>query len=261
MTVMDVYRWLDFIAPFDSAESYDNCGIIVGEPTAKVSSVLFTVDITPAVVDEAAKLGAELIVSHHPLMFNPTRQIRFDLLEGATIKALCTRSISLIAAHTNLDKAKDGIGDSLAKELGLINVRVGSDGFVRIGELPRPMPNDEAASWLESVIGNQVRHYAPDTACREITTLAIGAGTYSEGFRVALEGGAQAYLSGEIKHHDALHAVYAGLALYECGHYATERFGVAALYRRFVRQVQQTGVPVEAKLSLIAPYFGATHTP
>lgn len=261
MTVNDVCQWLDRLAPFETAESYDNVGLIVGDKGTQVKNVLFTVDVTPSVVSLAKARGCELIVSHHPLLFLPAKHILFDELEGATIKALCQAEISLISAHTNLDIASGGIGDSLAETLGLQSLRTAPDGIVRVGELETPMMPDELERFLTQRIGNQARCYAPLGQLSRITTLAIGVGAYSEGYEQALAVGAQAYLTGEIKHHDALPATYRGLTLYELGHYATERFGIEALEKTFRQQTQENGWQVGSTLSPIAPYFGATLAP
>lgn len=257
MTVWDVYQWLDSVAPFSLSEEGDNVGLIVGDRRKTVSRVLFTVDVTPAVANYAVQSGAELIVSHHPLMFIPTRRVLYDECEGATIRALCSGGVSLIAAHTNLDVAAGGVGDSLANAIGLRNLRAASDGIVRLGELSAPLPSDELEAKLVSVIGGTVRRLASDGEKRLITTLAIGVGAYSEGYISAVNEGAQAYLTGEMKHHDTLYAVYKGLTVFECGHYATERMGVERLRSRFAEAASANAWHAESLLYPEAPYYGA----
>ena len=140
MTVNDVFNWIDRFAPFETQDDYDNAGLVVGDPNKEIHTVLFALDATPSVVADAVHIGAELIVTHHPLMFAPTKTLRFDHGEGAVLKALAANSISLIAAHTNLDQCDGGIADSLVEALGLVNV-VKNDNcvYIRTGTLPKPM--------------------------------------------------------------------------------------------------------------------------
>ena len=100
MTVNDVFKWIDAFAPFDTQEDFDNCGLLLGDPQQPVRTILFALDATPAAVDEAARIGADLIVTHHPLMFSPVQQLYYHKGEGPIIRTLMQAGISMIAAHT-----------------------------------------------------------------------------------------------------------------------------------------------------------------
>ena len=160
MTVNDVFKWLDAIAPFETQDEYDNAGLLTGSPNAEVSRVLFVLDVTRAAVAEAKAYGAELIVSHHPLMFNAIQQLRYDQGEGAVLKALAASGISLIAAHTNLDKCLGGIADSLADALELQSIAP-SDvcPYLRTGTLQTPTTAKEFLSHVNRRLSAAARLY------------------------------------------------------------------------------------------------------
>lgn len=114
-TVRDVYNYIDEIAPFDTAMDFDNCGMLVGNYSEVINKVLLSLDITPDVVKEAKKLGANLIISHHPVIFNPIKR-----LDSNSVPYLLAKNgISAICAHTNLDMADCGVNTALADLLGI----------------------------------------------------------------------------------------------------------------------------------------------
>ncbi|MBO8168859.1 MAG: Nif3-like dinuclear metal center hexameric protein [Thermoanaerobacteraceae bacterium] len=119
-----VYKVIEEMAPLERAEKWDNVGLQIGEPEAPVQKVLVTLDITEQVVDEAVFEKADLIVSHHPFIFDSVKKIRFDEPKGRMIKKLICNNIMVYVAHTNLDKADEGVNHYLAQCLGLKDTRV-----------------------------------------------------------------------------------------------------------------------------------------
>ena len=105
MNVQNVYDIIHTVAPFDTQIEGDNSGILVGSPVQEITCILFALDVTEPVIDEAVAIGAELIVTHHPLMFSPVHSLTDETYEGRLIRRLVRENISLIAAHTNLDQA------------------------------------------------------------------------------------------------------------------------------------------------------------
>lgn len=133
-TVMDVYRFLDEKAPFSTQMNFDNAGFLVGRGDKEVHTILVALDITETVVEEAAQAGAELIVSHHPIIFIPAKHITDQDPSGRKLLTLLEHNIAAICAHTNLDIAPDGVNDALAQALGLEQIGPFSeDGLGRIG--------------------------------------------------------------------------------------------------------------------------------
>ena len=225
MTVQWLYDWLNAYAPFDTAEEFDNPGLLTGRMEQEVTGVLLALDCTPQTVREAVALNANVIITHHPLMFSPVHTLREDHFEAGILCELIRGSIALIAAHTNLDKAPGGINDALAQRLGLSQI-VG-EGFVRVGELPHPMNAGELAAYCGEKLNTVVRLTgSPET---QIIRLGMCSGAGSGEWKEALQWGAQAFLSGEVKHHVAIEAAFAGIPMLEAGHYATENPGMDRL--------------------------------
>lgn len=225
MTVQNIYDLLNAVAPFETQEPYDNSGLLVGSPGQEVKGVLFALDVTEAVMDEALARGANLIVTHHPLMFDPIRRVTDETYEGRLIRRLIREDLSLIACHTCLDRAEGGINDALAECCALLDVT--GEGFVRVGTLPQPMPAGELKEYLAAALNTDVRLMGDP----EITVSRLGmcSGAGGSEWEEAAALGAEAFLSGEVKHHQALAMADAGIPCFECGHFATEQPGILAL--------------------------------
>ena len=225
MTVQDIYSLINSVSPFDTQMDGDNSGLLVGSPAAEVSGVLFALDCTQAVISEAVEQGANLIVTHHPLMFSPRRDLTDRDYEGRLLRRLVRENIALIAAHTNLDRADGGINDALAEICGLQDVS-GRD-YVRVGCLPEPRLASDLASDLASRLNTTVRLLGPENAV--VTRLGLCSGAGGSEWETALELGCDGFLSGEIKHHFALALADQCVPAFECGHFATELPGILAL--------------------------------
>ncbi|MBQ8684485.1 MAG: Nif3-like dinuclear metal center hexameric protein [Clostridia bacterium] len=213
MRIQDILTFLDTRAPFATAEEWDNPGLLVGSPSQPVNGILVALDATPGAIESALAIGANLIVTHHPVIFAPLRRLDGDSLPYR----LAAAGIGLIAAHTNLDIAAGGVNDTLAACLGLEDVTVAPDGMSRIGRLPTPEESTAFARQVAEALDTPVR------VCgnREIRTVAVCGGGGGE-FASALTGQVDAFVTGEVKHHQWLEANAAGLTLIEAGHYATE---------------------------------------
>ncbi|MEG2858196.1 MAG: Nif3-like dinuclear metal center hexameric protein, partial [Clostridia bacterium] len=112
--VKDVFNTLESLAPTSLALSYDNVGILVGDENASVSKILVALDITREIIDEAVSCGADLIVAHHPVVFDKLAYVTAQDLQGGRVMALIKNGISAICMHTNLDAARGGVNDALA---------------------------------------------------------------------------------------------------------------------------------------------------
>ncbi|HIE51827.1 MAG TPA: Nif3-like dinuclear metal center hexameric protein [Armatimonadetes bacterium] len=124
MLVREVVEWLNRLAPPELAEDWDNVGLLVGDPTAPVSKVLVTLDITEAVLAEAVEHRCELVLAHHPLIFRPLRRVRADDPTGRLVRFAVRHDLHVLVAHTNLDRAPLGTSEALAQRLNLQEVRV-----------------------------------------------------------------------------------------------------------------------------------------
>ena len=225
MTIQNIYDLLNAVAPFDTQEPYDNSGLLVGSPSREVTGVLFALDVTEAVIQEAVSLGANLIVTHHPLMFDAVRRVTDETFEGRLVMRLIREEIGLISSHTCLDKAPGGINDALAECCALLDVQ--GEDFVRVGTLPQPMKAGELKEYLAAALNTDVRLMGDPE--KEVSRLGMCSGAGSSEWEACVRLGAQAFLSGEIKHHLALAMADAGIPCFECGHFATEQPGIFAL--------------------------------
>ena len=218
VTVGDVYRAIDSFAPFQLAEEWDNAGILAGSANDEVRGILCALDLNPKVIGEAKRLGANLIVTHHPILFRGRRNLREDDAEGRTLCELVRSGIALIAAHTNFDNAVPGVNDALAERLGLTNVETLDHGM-RVG-MPKERTLGAFCDQASEALGAPVRCYGEaDQAISRVAVLGGAGGDFAE---LARQAGADVYLTGEIAHHKAWDAYLSGVCVLEAGHAATE---------------------------------------
>ena len=217
-TVSDVERLVGGIAPYELAEEWDNVGLLVGHADAQVTRALVALDLSMDVIAEARTLGAQLIVTHHPIMFSARKRLTDADREGRLMLALAEAGIAHVAAHTNLDSAPGGVNDTLMAAMGAANVR--GEGFVRAGDLPEGTTLGALAQRARTRLKAEVRLYgAPDTAVH-VLGCCSGAGGGEVALARAL--GADCFITGEIRHHEALDAVDDGVCVLEAGHFETE---------------------------------------
>ncbi|MBQ3133298.1 MAG: Nif3-like dinuclear metal center hexameric protein [Clostridia bacterium] len=217
MKIGEILAAIDAFAPFATAQEWDNSGLLIGSPETAVTRALVCLDITDDAIAEAKRIGAELIVSHHPVIFHPLSSLTSELPAYRLVES----GLSAIAAHTNLDVCDGGVGTCLAKTLGLTNIRESDEPFIKIGDLPSAMTANAFAAHCAKALGTAVRLHK---GVEPITTVAVGGGSCGEFARAAETAGAEAFVSGEIRHHE-----YLGerLTLIEGGHYATEQPAIA----------------------------------
>lgn len=225
LTVQQVYDFINERAPFETQLPYDNSGLLVGRPDAEVTGIHVALDVTERVIDEAVEHGANLIVTHHPLMFSPVKRLVETAYEPRLLCRLIREGVHLISAHTNLDQAPGGMNDVLAATIGLTNVT--GEGFVRVGDLPQPMTARDLAAHISRCLGDAVRVMGNGEAL--ITRVGLCSGSGADEWPGAAAVGAQAFLTGEAKHHIALEAADSGMVILEAGHHATEAPGIFAL--------------------------------
>ena len=166
-TVADINNWINSIAPYDTMEEWDNSGFLVGDMQAPVRRCVLSLDATLAVVDFTVGMGAELILTHHPLIFHGLKQV----YTGTPVSELVQNGIALISAHTCFDKAPGGIGDRLAALLGLTNLTHSADGFLTVGRLSQAMSVDDFAAMAGEVLESDGLRYTDTEAL--IETVAV----------------------------------------------------------------------------------------
>lgn len=214
VTVEDVLAIMQNFAPPELAEDWDNVGLLV-DAERPVTGILTTLDITPAVIAEASARGCELIVSHHPVIFDPLKTLSARDLPGLLIKS----GISAICMHTNLDAASGGVNDTLADILGIRDTAPFAGGCGRIGTVA-PTTAPKVAALCADRLGAHVK-YAD--AGKPILRMAEVSGAGGSFWADALGLGADCLVTGEANHHAACDALRCGLSLVVAGHWSTER--------------------------------------
>ena len=218
VTVRKIEELIGEIAPYETAESYDNAGLLLGSREQEITKVLIALDATMDVAEEAVRLGAQLIITHHPLMFHARKNLVEEDMEAKILCFLIRHHIALLSAHTNLDQTFYSGSAACARLLGMKNVR--QEDFLFIGELPEEMTAERLRERISAILPAQARLYGGESI--PVRTLAICGGSYDEGWKQAKALGAQAFLTGEVRHHNALEAAMNGFALLDGGHYGTE---------------------------------------
>lgn len=221
MILRELMTFMQTIAPAELAEEWDNVGLLVGDADKDIDTVVVTLDAELSVIAYAKEQGAQVIVAHHPLIFSPVRAVKAP---GA-LYALASSGMACFAAHTNLDAAQGGVNDVLAGVIGLENVREAFGGIGRVGELPVPMMPMDFVQKVKESLSASVQFKAGTVP---ICTVALVGGA---GGDFAAECEADAYLTGEIKHHEWLD-IPTALTVAAAGHYATEVVVVKALAGR-----------------------------
>lgn len=229
LTVNEVFGWVNEIAPFETAEKWDNVGLLCGSGEREVSAILCALDLNRAVLAEAEALGANLIVTHHPILFSGRKNLCEDEAEGRLLCDMVRANINLIAAHTNYDAAAGGVNDCLAQALGLTEIeRVEGDeeGFMRLGNVKKQTLKDFAA-FVTRALGDVVRVYGDRD--KIVSRVALVGGAGGEFAEMARAAGADVYVTGEMRYHDSIDLAEKGLATLHCGHDATERIAIKPL--------------------------------
>ncbi len=241
MKLSAVLEYLETIAPLATAEDWDNVGLLWGDRESDVNKIVTCLTLTPDVAEEAIDAGAQLVVTHHPILFKAVQRLTADTTEGAMLWRLARAGIVIYSPHTAWDNAPDGINQLLARSLGLADIQplrpftLGEDassstGAGRWGHLPAPLTLDALAQRTAQTLDTTGVEFvgAPETT---IAVLGIACGSAAEFWKDARRCGCDALLTGETRFHGALEVRVAGFPLLLAGHYATERLGMEHLAR------------------------------
>lgn len=233
-TVRDIEQFLYAWAPRETAESWDNVGLLVGRPDREVRRALVALDVTPAVAAEAAELGADLIVAHHPVMNVRWHQremqtLRDDTRLGGLLTYLVRQDLSAICMHTNLDAAEGGVNDQLAQKLGLSDtVPLNEQKIGRIGTLSCEKPLEQFLYDVVKSLGCRGLRY--HDGGRPVHRVAVGGGACGEYIPQALAQGCDTFVTSDLRYNDFLDTQ--GLNLIDAGHFPTEDVVCPELVRR-----------------------------
>ena len=223
MTVQNILDYLFTLAPIAYKESWDNVGFLAGRKDARVTKILVALDATDVVAGEAAALGCELVVTHHPLIFHAPKHVTdADPMTG-TLLSYLEKGIAVISMHTNLDCVPGGVNDVLAEKLGLHNVEILEDGetagLLRAGEVELQSLSAFAA-FVQEALGCPGLRYVDGG--KPVRRVAVGGGGCAGYTALAAASGCDAFVTADVKYHEFQEAQTRGLSLIDAGHFETE---------------------------------------
>jgi dinuclear metal center YbgI/SA1388 family protein len=249
-TVADIIELMERIVPPELAEDWDNVGLQVGSVSWPVRKLWVALDPSPDVVAAAGRAGVDMLITHHPLMLAPLRNIDFSKPPGSSIDQSARHRLALYAAHTNFDSVKEGLNDILADRIGLLKIRPlapgpdGSPGIGRIGNLEDPIELKSLATTIKKRLSlAQVK--ISGEASLVVNTAAVCTGSGSSLLKDFFNSKAGVYISGDMRYHDAKDIQAAGRGLIDIGHFASEHIMVEALAGRLAAEINQTEFEVD----------------
>lgn len=252
-TVIDA---VEEIVPRDIAENWDNSGMQVGDRDWQIQKIWVALDPLPEVISAACQGNVDLVITHHPLILKPLSTIDIGTLEGSVIQRSLGHHVAIYSAHTNLDRITDGVNDTLASRIGLrhitslsMDMDSGQPGFGRIGELTQPTPFAVLADNLKRVL-NLGHIKAAGNLDMSIRTVAVCSGSGSSMVGAFLNSGADAFISGDLRYHDARNIEFARKALIDIGHFASEHLIVETFAEGLKRHFQSKGLTL-----VVEPYM------
>ena len=232
MKVKDIIAAVERTAPLRLQDEWDNSGLQVGFTASAVSKVLVCLDVTEAVVDEAARLGCQMIVSHHPLLFKALREVSDSTYQQRCVVKALAAGIAIYSAHTSLDNAPGGVNYKIAELIGLQELswllpKAGEDaGSGLTGTLPEPERDTDFLLRIKQIFGVECLRHS-ECSGRAIKTVALCGGAGAFLMKEAARKGADCFISGEFHYHDYFEND--GMLLAELGHYQSEKFTVELL--------------------------------
>lgn len=243
ITVSYVAGIIEDFAPLHLQEQYDNSGLNVGDYDAGVTGVLICVDFTEAVLNEAIDKGCNLIVSHHPLLFHPLKQvIEGNHIQGILRKALTT-GISLYSAHTNLDCATGGMSHFLGRKLGLTSMSILSSeskesvtGFGVVGKLEKPVTVKDFLQSIKKYLHCGCIRYSDAGSSRNISTVALSTGSGGAFIGKAIAAGADIFVSADFRYNDFF-SPGGKTIIADVGHFESEYCAIELLYDIITKKI------------------------
>ncbi len=253
--------FMERLAPPFLAESWDNCGLQVGDLKWPVKKVWVALDPLLPTISSAARQQIDLVITHHPLIFKPLRKIDLDTIEGKIISTALGARTAIYSAHTNLDSAREGINDLLARKIGLAHLaamvpaKAGEGrehghldppvmGMGRIGILDPPLTVGQLAQEIKEKLRLEKVKVAGQMD-RIVRKAAVCSGSGGGLLADFMASDADVFVSGDLRYHDARSVEDAGRALIDVGHFASEHLIVDALCRQLSQIVTESGWDVQ----------------
>ncbi len=238
--VIDFYKFIDTIAPFDTQESWDNSGFLVGDGEKEVKKVLLALDATEDVINEASEKGADLIITHHPVIFGALKE--FHPKNIAFLAA--EKGIAIISAHTCLDIADGGVNDCLAAALELEDIVKVDDGegLLRMGELKKAFSCEEFVKYVaEKLDVGGIKYTSTEKMIKKV---AVCGGSGGDLYPFAISAGADAFVTANIKHNLWIEMRREGFCVLDAGHFCTENTVIRPLAKKLSEKFEDAEIIV-----------------
>ena len=227
MKINDILEKLEAFAPKALAYEWDNVGLLCGNRDAAVKGVCVCLDASLDAIEKAIENDCNVILTHHPFIFRKIGEIDYNSYFGKMMNLIMKNDISVISAHTNMDKAKDGINQRLAQSLELENIKIlekdrnnEAAGMGRYGDLKEEMTFGEFCEFVGEKLKTPLR--AIGNRDKIIKRAAVGGGSCIEMADLAMSEGCDVFVTGDVKYHEAMDYMREGLCIIDAGHYATE---------------------------------------
>lgn len=218
MTVKNIFDFLDEKFPTETACDFDNVGLLVGNPDTEVKKAVIALDCTPNAITAAVENGCQLIITHHPVIFDPLKRV----LAGSAVYEVIKNGISVISMHTNLDMGIGGVNDCLSVALSLENATKvkAQDGYMlNTGELTSPLYPDGLALYIKEKLGGAVKYVGAERQIKRVLLCSGSGGSY---LNEVLRHGCDALITADVKHNHFLDAERLGVSVFDAGHFDTE---------------------------------------
>ena len=255
-TVSDILKFVETLAPRAMKMEWDNVGLLCGSKNTEVTKVLVALDPFEGVCHEAAETGAQLIVTHHPLIFRPQKAVTDETSIGRSIMFLCRNGISAINAHTNLDQVSGGVNDVLAEKLGLQNIQiinpVDGYGLLRCGDVEQ-QPLETFLATVKEALGCDGLRYV--NSSRSVSKVAVGGGSCADEMMEAFAAGCDTFVTADIKYNQFWDAYDIGMNLIDAGHFYTENPVVAVLAEKIAAAFPEIEVEISKTHTDCTKYY------
>lgn len=243
----DIMWIMEDFAPTKLAEEWDNPGLNIGNPDADINKILIALDATEAVIDEAIQKGVDLILTHHPLIFHPVKNINYDNPDGRKIIKLIKNDIGVYSAHTNLDAANGGTNDVLAQIIGIKDIKVLSPGpadgmgIGRTGIIDSDTTLGLLAVQIKEALGLDAVRTVGNLS-KKVRKVALCTGAGFEFINDAIKAKSDVFVTADVRYHEAMQAIDKNIAIIDATHYATENIIVPVLARLVLQKLENRGI-------------------
>jgi len=263
--VGEITNIIEDLAPIGYAYKWDNVGLQVGSKKDSVKSILTTLEITDAILNEAIENDVNMIITHHPMIFSPLKKIIKEDLKGKLIYKAIQNNISIYATHTNIDIAPGGLNDYIANLLNIRNTKILEEidnsgyssniktpinGIGRVGQLDKPKTLESLVSEVKEQIKIENVRVAGDLKAI-IEKVAVINGSGADLIDAAMHKGCQCVITGDVRYHDAQDAIAQGISVIDIGHYQSEKFFAQFLANYINKEVNMKGLNVNVMASAI----------